>query len=837
MSYNDKKNIAYNTEKRRKIKEIKNNELNKECFDCGAGYPEYISINNGIFICKECLNIHNKFPKQISNTLKNNLSSLNSKELELIYLGGNKKLLEFINYEYPQLQRYKINILYQTKAMQYYRNNLHYLVYGGIKPIKPNEKVNAYELININEEGSKRENINTLKKIDNYIYKEAKRNKSETTLDTVSKNNNKKKNKIYKSKKKKRKSSILDTDDEDSLKRYKSFYKEMNKIFGENIDISFEEQRNSKVTERKGNKESKIIFDNYKRRKDLNNENENNMSKSNQYNINTNNNSKNTNNKEQPIEHIYNNNFFTLSATKNIFMFTPNKDSIIYKHRKIKNDKNKNPNNENIPSLNTVKEIYSKPKIPYLLNLNKKRENNQNLFYSLQENNFDHHDFNLNDENRNSINLNRDKYIKNINEISKESKHNTNYRKNENKEMNGDTNININRKSFVDNQDIKCIHKNSNLINCNNDNGENEQNGIFSRKRISKLMKRDRQTLENENKFIFKDNQNHNDNKRNTLIIYRNEKKEDLNKNAQICKNESKENKIDKKIQSINKKDIKNDIDIEDNKNRTFTEIKESDNKRRKCINSNLNLNSNNDLSINLEEKDKKNPIRIEEGEEDMTSPEQKQADLKEKNGMSRREENKNITKREEDKKLNCDFKKIDEKKSLEIKDEHDKDNKDEDGKKFVDRRRKRYDKCIGIKKEVEKDVIKEKKINNENNSEINKKEEEIKKIEKEKENCITKKFEKIKTNQDNSLSPLSKQNNESSKTSFGRCDLRREHKEFKIDNSKDFHFHNSKNLSCVSDKNFTEVSKNTNDNNENNGTKKFSIRNKYKMKKLKELV
>jgi hypothetical protein len=69
-------------------------------------------------------------------------------------------------------------------------------VYGGIKPIKPNEKVNAYELININEEGSKRENINTLKKIDNYIYKEAKRNKSETTLDTVSKNNNKKKNKI-----------------------------------------------------------------------------------------------------------------------------------------------------------------------------------------------------------------------------------------------------------------------------------------------------------------------------------------------------------------------------------------------------------------------------------------------------------------------------------------------------------------------------------------------------------------------------------------------------------------------------------------------------------------
>ena len=112
MSLNDKKKFPSNAEKRMKIKEIKNDELNKECFDCGSCYPEYISINNGVFICKDCLHIHNKFPKQVSTTLKNNLSSLNSKELEFMYLGGNQKLLEFINYEYPQLQKFKINILY-----------------------------------------------------------------------------------------------------------------------------------------------------------------------------------------------------------------------------------------------------------------------------------------------------------------------------------------------------------------------------------------------------------------------------------------------------------------------------------------------------------------------------------------------------------------------------------------------------------------------------------------------------------------------------------------------------------------------------------------------------
>ena len=40
MSYflTEKKNNQSIMEKRRKINEIKNNELNKECFDCGSCY-------------------------------------------------------------------------------------------------------------------------------------------------------------------------------------------------------------------------------------------------------------------------------------------------------------------------------------------------------------------------------------------------------------------------------------------------------------------------------------------------------------------------------------------------------------------------------------------------------------------------------------------------------------------------------------------------------------------------------------------------------------------------------------------------------------------------------
>ena len=181
MSYllTDKKNYQNILEKRQKINEIKNNELNKECFDCGACYPEYISINNGVFICNNCLEVHNKFPKEISSTLKNNLSSLNNKELQYMYLGGNQNLFEFIHYEFPELSKFKKNILYQTKAMQYYRDKLNYLVNSGPEPIRPSKEINAYELIDVyNERNNKKyERINLDGNKNKGIYKTKRRNK------------------------------------------------------------------------------------------------------------------------------------------------------------------------------------------------------------------------------------------------------------------------------------------------------------------------------------------------------------------------------------------------------------------------------------------------------------------------------------------------------------------------------------------------------------------------------------------------------------------------------------------------------------------------------------
>lgn len=132
-----------------KIKEILEEEMNKECFDCGELNPKYISINNGIFLCFNCIKLHHQFPSGISIIKNNNLYLLNSKEILYLYYGGNNRLNNFVNYEYPGLQNYQPNILYITQAMFYYRNRLNSMVCKRKKPSKP-IPLYAYKLIGEN---------------------------------------------------------------------------------------------------------------------------------------------------------------------------------------------------------------------------------------------------------------------------------------------------------------------------------------------------------------------------------------------------------------------------------------------------------------------------------------------------------------------------------------------------------------------------------------------------------------------------------------------------------------------------------------------------------------
>ena len=157
------------------IKEISNQKMNNVCFDCRKAVPKYISINNAIFLCEECSQIHRTFPQNISMIIDNKLNLLSNTFLKYLYYGGNENLDNFINYDYPGLQNYTSEILYKTQAMIYYRENLKCKIEGKPKPACPNN-VMAYKLvsknglINIREENlfNSKENKESKDVINNY---------------------------------------------------------------------------------------------------------------------------------------------------------------------------------------------------------------------------------------------------------------------------------------------------------------------------------------------------------------------------------------------------------------------------------------------------------------------------------------------------------------------------------------------------------------------------------------------------------------------------------------------------------------------------------------------
>ena len=151
--YKKKEGSNLNNEYIKMIEEIKSDPINCVCFECGVNDPEYVSINNGIFICQECVQGHLQFTQEISQIIINDLFSLNNNEVKKLYLGGNKKLIEFINFDFPRLKQFPPNILYKTRAVDYYRKRLEFLVKGGTKPLKPIFE-SAYQLINLPNDNS-----------------------------------------------------------------------------------------------------------------------------------------------------------------------------------------------------------------------------------------------------------------------------------------------------------------------------------------------------------------------------------------------------------------------------------------------------------------------------------------------------------------------------------------------------------------------------------------------------------------------------------------------------------------------------------------------------------
>ena len=161
--YNDNRSII--------LRKLYNDNMNYMCFDCHkqGEMPSFIDIKNGIFLCLKCAQNHSSLPKEISQIISNNLREMSEENLMILYYSGNKKLYEFINDEFPGLQKMNFEQKYKTKAMEYYRQLIKAQALDLREPIKPNKRegyMSIYQNENIKRNVEKKKE-NNKRNIDN----------------------------------------------------------------------------------------------------------------------------------------------------------------------------------------------------------------------------------------------------------------------------------------------------------------------------------------------------------------------------------------------------------------------------------------------------------------------------------------------------------------------------------------------------------------------------------------------------------------------------------------------------------------------------------------------
>ena len=237
---NEQKNSTNSPENNQKTSsDNKNEEINPEllkfkhsdiynikCFECDSSDANYVSINNSIFLCEKCYNIHKKY-NIIFSEVRSLTDPFSNDEINLILQGGNKRLNDFlIQYKIPKNSENK----YCLYALDYYRKLLRSECFGEDFPEKP-DSVSAFKVIEIKEEVKNEEvkKNNLFNKFGSFIKNKA----------------NSLKKKINEIKEKKDK----DKTDENGNKVESLYKKTTNKI--KNLVNEFKEKRNKKKLENK----------------------------------------------------------------------------------------------------------------------------------------------------------------------------------------------------------------------------------------------------------------------------------------------------------------------------------------------------------------------------------------------------------------------------------------------------------------------------------------------------------------------------------------------------------------------------------------------------------